>query len=109
MRGQSHEINPAKFDVALLQTRGRTFLDQFHDSVTSIDLRFFHGVGGPGRGLNFRHAIGQNLPHAIFFRTECACIQAILNSAAERENTHGENRDSNEHFVEGKTVKSMES
>src|SRR5436190_14658407 len=100
LRREGNKIDPVQLSaVRFGQTGGRGFLDQFHRTITSVDLEFLRRIGNADAGLNLRHSIRQNLTDTIFLRAERARIQTILGGTPERDDADRENRNADEHFV----------
>jgi len=79
-------------------------LDNLHTSVIGVDLEFLGIIGNTFRGLNFCHAIRQDLSHERFLGVDRARIKAILDRVSKRDDANRENRDAKENLVQGKAA-----
>src|SRR5947209_3817200 len=86
--------------VVIFQSRIRRSLNQFHSTVTGIDVKFLRRFGWSGCGLHFRHPIRQNQMNAFFLGVERAGVEAILDRATEREHSESKDRHAHQHFIE---------
>jgi hypothetical protein len=77
-------------------------LDNLYASVIGVDLEFLGIIRNTFRGLNFCHAIRQNLSHDAFFGVDRARIETILDGVSKRNDAERENRDAKENLVQGK-------
>jgi hypothetical protein len=84
-------------------------LDNLHASVIGADLEFLGIIRNTFRGLNFCHAIRQNLPHDAFFGVDRAGVEAILDRVSKRDDAERENRDAKENLVKRKPIEARRS
>src|SRR5438270_3233727 len=99
--GQRHPVYTGKRGaVIFLEFSRRRFLNHLHDSIAGVDVEFFRLVRRSRRGLNFRHAISQNLTHPILLCVERVRLKAILNRASERKHAESKNRQAQQHLVQ---------
>src|ERR1043166_928030 len=100
LRPQPHDVDPLQLDVFVpLQARRLARLNQSYLAIPGIDFYFLAPVGKSRSRLDLGHAVGQDLAHPIFLRTQAAGVDAILSRLAQRDNAHGENRQAEQHLV----------
>jgi hypothetical protein len=90
--------------IRFCQLRCRGFLDNLYASVIGVDLEFLGIIRNAFCGLNFCHAIRQNLSHHPFFGVDRARIEAILDRVSKCDDTERENRDAKKNLVQGEGV-----
>src|ERR1044072_45313 len=102
--GERHSLKVCELCAFLiLQTGRRARLNQFHNAVTGVDVKFLFLFGSCRRGLNLRHPIRQNQSNTTLFRIERTGVQTIFHRAPERENSERKDRDAQQHLVQSKT------
>src|ERR1044072_6496289 len=97
---QVYHSDPAHLQTLFIpQPRWSGFWNQRHCPLTRVDFCFLAFIGQPGRHLNLRHPVRQNLAHAVVFRGKIGRSQAILDRAAQDKDADAKNRHAEEDLV----------